>query len=156
MTQMENEIVKALNIYYKTEGIKALAHRLFQSRFSRGQFCDFLSDSLDKKYYFAAECKSINASKYKSLNFKSRFSESDGIHQLDKEHFFIEQTGRRGYLIVECRLGPGKPKECYFIDMNEVYNIWTSGEKSLKMKDIISYPKLKRKKNLYVVDEEIF
>ena len=153
---MENEIVKSFNLYYKNNNIKALAHRLYQSRFSRGQFCDFLSDSIDSKYYFAAECKSIDFTKYKSLNFKSRFSEANGIHQLEREHFFMEQTGRKGYLIVECRMGPGKPKECYFINMNFVYNIWKSGEKSLKRKDIIKYPKLKREKGIYIIDEKIF
>jgi hypothetical protein len=156
MTEMENSLVKSFNLFYKNNNIKALAHRLFQNKYSRGQYCDFLSDSSSKKYYFACECKSIDFTKYKSLNFKSRFSEADGIHQLDREHFFVEQTGRKGYLAVECRMGPGKPKECYFINMDFVYDLYKSGEKSLKKKDIISYPKLDRKKSLYLIDEKIF
>jgi len=49
-------------------------------------------------------------------------------------------------------MGPGKPRECYIVDMNEVYNKWKSGEKSLK--NITSYNKLKREKGRYVISEE--
>jgi hypothetical protein len=156
MTTMENEITKALNLYYRQNKIKALAHRLYQSEFSRGQFADFLSDSRLEKFYFACECKSIDYTKYNSLNFKSRFSESDGIHQLEKEHFFIEQTGRKGYLAVECRQGPGKTKECYWVDMNYVYNKWKSGEKSLKIKEIRDFPKIERKGGKYLINDDLF
>ena len=149
---MENEIVKSLNYFYKTNNIKALAHRLYQSQYSRGQWCDILSDSSDKMYYLALECKSIDYTKYKSLNFKSRFSEADGFHQLEREHFFTEQTGRRGFLVVECRMGAGKPRECYIIDMNKVYNLWKSGKKSLK----IEGNKLKRKGGRYIISPETF
>ena len=90
MTAMENEIVKALNTYYKTNNIKALSYRLYQSQYSKGQWCDILSDSLDPKYFLAIECKSIDYTKYKTLNFKSRFSEAEGFHQLEREHFFMK------------------------------------------------------------------
>jgi len=156
MTSMENEIVKAFNLFYRDNGIKALAHRLYQSEYSRGQWCDFLSDSLESKYYFACECKSIDYTKYKSLNFKSRFSEADGVHQLERENFFIEQTGRNGYLAVECRQGAGKSKDCYWIPMEYVYNKFKEGEKSLKIKEIMSFPKMERKKSKYLVSEELF
>lgn len=152
MTAMENEIVKALNTYYKTNNIKALSYRLYQSQYSKGQWCDILSDSLDPKHFLAIECKSIDYTKYKTLNFKSRFSEAEGFHQLEREHFFTEQTGRKGLLIIECRMGPGKPREAFVVDMIHVYNLWKSGEKSLK--NITSYNKLKREKGRYVISEE--
>lgn len=154
MTNQENEIVKAFNLFYKSNNIKALAHRLYQSQYSRGQWCDFLSDSSEKKFYFACECKSIDYTKYKTLNFKSRFSEADGVHQLEREHFFTEQTGRSGYLAVECRNGAGKSKECYWIDLDFVYQKYKSGFKSLKIEEIDSFPKIGRKKGVYVITED--
>jgi len=156
MTGMENEIVKSLNLFYYQNKIKALAHRLYQSQYSRGQWADILSDSSTSKYYFLLECKSINTSKYKTLNFKSRFSESNGVPQLEKEHFFMEQAGRKGFLCIECRMGAGKAKESFFLPLEEVYNKWKSGEKSLKLKEIMSYPKIGRKNGKYLVTDEIF
>jgi len=49
-------------------------------------------------------------------------------------------------------MGPGKPRECYIIDMAHVYDAWKSGQKSLK--NITSYNKLKREKGRYVITEE--
>jgi len=153
---MENEIAKSLNFFYKENNIKALCYRLFQSQYSKGQWADILSDSADKKYYYFLECKSINTAKYGTLNFRSRFSESEGVHQIDKEHFFLDFSGRKGYLVVECREGVGKKRISYFVPFLDVYEKYKSEERSFKVKEIMTYPKCVRVKGKYEINEEIF
>jgi hypothetical protein len=153
----ENDIVNALNFYYNKNKIKALAYRLFQAEYSKGQNCDVVSDSGKKKYYLAIECKTINANKYKTFNFRSRTSQSEsGIHQFQKELIFSERTGRKGLLLIELRNGAGKPKLCYFIPMKDAYEAWKSGKKSFSLKEIQSYPSIGRKKGNYIIEDYIF
>jgi hypothetical protein len=157
MTQMEANLVRSLNSFFMEQKIKAFAFRQYQVKFGLGQVADILCDSLDKRFYSMIEAKSMDTSTgVKTFNFKSRFDESKEGFQLARENAFCELTGRKGILALELRNGVGKSRDCYFIPLCEVYDLWKSGEKSLKMKDIISYPKLKRKKSLYVVDDEIF
>jgi hypothetical protein len=153
----ENEIVNALNFFYIKNQIKAQAYRLYQAEFSPGQHCDIVSDSANSKYYLALECKTMNSSKYKTFNFKSRTSQTDdGIHQFEREFKFAERTGRRGFLLIELRMGAGKPKMCYFIPMKDAFETRQSGKKSYKLSEIQSYPSLSREKGKYVVEDSIF
>ena len=157
MTQMEANLVNSLNSFFIKENIKAFAYRQYQSKFGRGQVADILCDSLDKRFYFMIEAKSMNTSKgVKTFNFKARFDESKEGFQLERENAFCDLTGRKGFLVLELRNGAGKSRDCYFIPLDKVYSLWKSGEKSLKMKDIINYKKLKREKGKYIIDEKIF
>jgi hypothetical protein len=139
------------------QNIKAFAFRQYQTKFGLGQVADILCDSLNRKFYSMIEAKSMDTSTgVKTFNFKSRFDESKEGFQLERENAFCELTGRKGILALELRNGAGKTRDCYFIPLSEVYNLWKSGEKSLKMKDIINYPKLKREKGKYIIEDLIF
>jgi len=159
---MENEITKSLNLYYKENRIKAYAYRFPQSGLKRqkgisNQPCDILSDSKNKNFYLAIEAKSMDLSRGKqNLNFKSRFTCTNGTHQIEHESFFCDITGRTGILAVELRYGPGKPKECYFIPMSLVYNKIKNGEKSLKLNEITSSLKINRIRGKYSISKDIF
>ena len=84
MGDFEWALVRALNSFFKKDGIAAIAYRLKQSRFS-GQFTDILVDSRIPEYYLAIECKSLDARKTKSLYFKQHFSFAAGAHQMSRE-----------------------------------------------------------------------
>jgi hypothetical protein len=150
---MEADLVTAFNLFYNEQKILAQAHRLYQSKYGQGQVIDLLSDSRNPLYYLGIECKSCDFSKGQgTLNFKSRFSEG----QIEKEHKFCLRTGRKGLLAVEIRLGAGKSKKMYFAPLKEVYDSWLKGIKSLKLKEIMLYPYLKREKGKYIVTEYFF
>jgi hypothetical protein len=159
---MENEIVKALNFFYHSNNIKAYAYRFPQSerKMQKGvsnQPCDILSDSSNSKYYIAIEAKSMDISdKNQNLNFKSRFTCTNNIHQLEHESFFCELTGRTGWLVIELRRGAGKPRKCHVIDLNSVCHKYKAGEKSLKLVEILTSPEINRVGGKYVVGEELF
>ena len=153
MTQMESALVNSLNSYFKANEILAFAYRQYQSKYGRGQVIDILVDSLDRRFYLAIEAKSMDAAKNGTFNFKSRFDTSKDGFQLEREIAFCNLTGRTGILALELRNGAGKERSCYFIPLEDVYNKWKSGEKSLKLNEIYnnsSYKKLERKKGRYV------
>jgi hypothetical protein len=102
------------------------------------------------------EAKSMDASKYNTFNFKSRFDENRDGFQLEREYAFCQLTGRKGFLALETRNGAGKSRNCYLIPLSEVYEHWRSGEKSLKMNNIVNYPKLKREKGKYIIANNLF
>lgn len=159
---MENEITKALNLFYYSNHIKAYAYRFPQSerKMQKGtpnQPCDILSDSLDRRFYLAIEAKSMDISdRNQNLNFKSRFTCTNNIHQLEHESFFCELTGRTGWLVIELRRGAGKPRKCHVIDLNSACYKHKAGEKSLKLAEILDSPEINRVGGKYVVEEELF
>lgn len=156
MTEMESTLVRAFNFYFQKNNISALAYRLFQSRYSRGQMIDFIIDSSEPKYYCAIEAKSMDASKVGTFNFKSRFDTTEKGFQLDREYAYCKLTGRKGFLAIEMRFGAGKPRECYFLPLEEVYKKYQTGEKSLKTKEIREFPRLERKKGKYEIPKNFF
>jgi hypothetical protein len=131
----EWDLVQALNNHFKGKGIQAKAYRLKQTMYI-SQNLDILSDSADQKYYLGIECKSVNALKYKKVYFSTYFSVSRGIHQLDRIATFLEETGRKGYLAVELRLGGGRKREAYLLDFKDVYDKYKSGVIGLGLDDI--------------------
>lgn len=145
----ENNLVKSFNKYFDKNNIEAFCYRLKQSKYV-DQFIDLLVDSKTSKYYLAVECKSI---KTKKLYFNSHFNGD----QIDRENYFINKTGRTGYLAIEFRLGVGKSREAYLIPWSLVYQRYILfKETSLKKYNGFSYEecktlgkKLKREKGLY-------
>lgn len=120
MSSFERDIARCLNEYFLRIGAKGYAYRLKQSKFNT-QYVDVLSDSLDPRYYLAIECKSLKGNK---LYFTQHFHEDkNGVHQVDAISSFIEKTGRKGFLAVEFRAGPGKPKEAYLLPWDIVIEI---------------------------------
>jgi len=99
-------MVQSLNSFFKSGDRTGKAYRLKQTRY-QSQFLDILVDSKDTRYYLGIECKSINAVKYKKLYWATYFSQAGGVHQLDRIAKFLHETGRKGFLAVELRNGPG-------------------------------------------------
>lgn len=147
MTTMERELVNSFNLFYFNNKIRAFAFRLNQGLYYNEQLSDFLSDSLNKDYYFAVEAKSINSFKYKTFNFKSRFSEG----QLFREVKYCDLVGRQHFTAIELREGRGKLRTCHFIKSKEIIKMINNGEKSLKIDDIKNYPGLIKKKGQYII-----
>ena len=83
MTEFERVLVQSFNEYFDETGIKGVAHRLKQHRFTP-QFLDVLVDSLDPDYYMGIECKSISVDKgAKALYFTQHFTtDKNGSHQI--------------------------------------------------------------------------
>ena len=120
MSSFERDIARCLNDFFERNGARGYAYRLKQSKFST-QYVDVLSDSLDPRYYLAIECKSL---KSKKLYFTQHFHEDkDGVHQVDAISYFIQKTGRKGFLAVEFRAGAGRPKEAYLLPWDIVIEI---------------------------------
>jgi hypothetical protein len=164
MTQMESEIVNALNTYYKSRNISAEAYRLNQSfvvdkngvpQTGQPQKIDIISDSINPNYYLGIECKSVDLKNgTKVFNFKSRFSSSSGGFQLIREHNFCRRTGRYGVLAVELR-GVTK-RELYLLPLDYVYETYKNDSPGIKITRIRQFPSVERVKGKYLIDEEFF
>ncbi|NYT06563.1 MAG: Holliday junction resolvase [Methanomicrobiales archaeon] len=117
MSDFEREVASCLNDFFEKHQIRGFAYRLKQSKFST-QYVDLLVDSLDPRYYCAIECKSIRG---KKLYFSQHFhADKNGMHQIDAISDFLTKTGRRGYLAVEFRSGPGRALEAFLYPWDEV------------------------------------
>jgi Holliday junction resolvase len=121
MSDFERDIVHCFNTFLGERTTRGFAYRLKQSKFNT-QYVDVLVDSLDPRLYLAIECKSIRG---KKIYFSQHFHEDKNkVHQVDAISEFLEKTGRRGYLAVEFRAGPGKPKEAYLLPWAEVRRLY--------------------------------
>jgi Holliday junction resolvase len=117
MGSFERDIVHCLNNFFTARFQRGFAYRLKQSKFNT-QYVDVLVDSLDPRYYLAIECKSI---KGKKIYFSQHFhADKNNVHQVDSISDFLEKTGRRGFIAVEFRAGPGRPKEAYLLSWDAV------------------------------------
>lgn len=150
MGDFEWALTSALNSFFETEGIAAIAYRLKQSRFA-SQVMDILVDSRYPEYYLAIECKSLDARKAKTLYFTQHFSSTAGGHQLSRETEFLARSGRQGILAVELRYGVGKPRMAYFIPWGQVYQSYEAGRVGLTLEKIETNPALERKGGAYEI-----
>lgn len=129
----ENGLVSALNRYYDENGLKGLAYRRKQHRFT-SQFIDIMMDSAEEDIPDAAiEHKSFKTKSSNKLYFSQHFSsgtEDDFLkstHQVDRVEEFRHKTGYDVYLGVEVRRGPGKAIQLYMVPWRVVverYNTW--------------------------------
>jgi len=146
-------MVQALNAFFKSGSRTGKAYRLKQTRY-QSQFLDILVDSKDTRHYCGIECKSINAVKYKKLYWATYFSMAGGIHQLDRISKFLQETGRKGFLAVELRNGPGHKREAYLLPFTWVYDQFKSGMNGLSVEDVKKNgTRLLRKGGAYEVKE---
>jgi len=123
LSDFEREIVACLNRFFDTGKRQGFAYRLKQHKFS-SQYVDVLVDSLDPRYYCAIECKSIHGRK---LYFSQHFhNDRKGVHQVEAISTFLARTGRRGYLAIEFRFGPGKAREAYLIPWGALVGFYQS------------------------------
>jgi len=153
MVDFEWELVDALNRFFEVEGVRAIAYRLKQSRYTP-QVVDLLVDSPHPEYYMAIECKSVDARKAKTLYFTQHFSVAGGAHQIDRADQFLLKSGRRGLLAVELRRGPGRPKAAHFVSWEEVLQRFRSKEAGLPVERIETFPVVKRRGGCYLLSEE--
>ena len=153
MTEFERELVNSFNSYIKENGIRAISYRLKQHRFTP-QFLDVLVDSLNPDLYLGIECKSISVEKgANALYFTQHFTvDKNGIHQIDRISEYLNRSGRRGFLAVELRLGPGHGREAYMVPWNELKNKYLTHNLKLTLEEIRSFPEIKREGKDYKIN----
>ncbi|WP_348304203.1 hypothetical protein [Methanothrix sp.] len=150
MGDFEWAMVNSLNSFFESEGIKAIAYRLRQSRFAT-QLADILVDSKIAEYYLAIECKSLDARKTRSLYFKQHFSEASGGHQIERETDFIIRSGRQGILAVELRYGVGKSRTAHLIPWGQIFDRYNEGGAGITLQEVQVNPPLERRGGAYEI-----
>ncbi|WGI17441.1 hypothetical protein [Methanonatronarchaeum sp. AMET-Sl] len=147
MTEFERDLVKSFNSFFEREGVRAIAYRRKQHRFS-SQFVDILVDSIKPEFYIAIENKSISTAKgAKKLYFSQHFSENQ-VERIDK---FLNKSGRRGYLAVELKQGRGNPRKAFLIPWDEVITRYKDGENGFGVNEIKEFREIKRNGKKYRV-----
>ncbi|HEY3360788.1 MAG TPA: hypothetical protein VGK06_02900 [Methanosarcina sp.] len=153
MTEFERMLVNSFNAYIEENGIRAISYRLKQHRFTP-QFLDVLVDSLNPDLYLGIECKSISVEKgANALYFSQHFTvDKNGVHQVERISDYLDKSGRRGFLAVELRLGPGHGREAYMVPWNELKKKYYTQNLKLTLEEIRSFPEIKREGKDYKVD----
>lgn len=153
MTEFERELVKSFNTYFEESGIKGIAFRLKQHRFTH-QYLDVIVDSLHPDYYLGIECKSISTDKgVKALYFTQHFTtDKQGLHQVERMSDYLRLSGRKGFLAVELRQGIGKARIAFAIPWKMVTDRFEAGESGFKVDEILEFPKIKRAGILYIIE----
>jgi Holliday junction resolvase len=149
MSDFERDIVHCFNNFLSERTTRGFAYRLKQSKFNT-QYVDVLVDSLDPRFYLAIECKSIRG---KKLYFSQHFHEDKHkVHQVDAISDFLEKTGRKGYLAVEFRSGPGKAKEAYLLSWSDVRKLYGQSP-GISIEEFRSGISLSRDGECYILDD---
>ncbi len=153
MTEFERMLVNSFNAYIEEKGVRAISYRLKQHRFTP-QFLDVLVDSLNPDLYLGIECKSISVDKgANALYFSQHFTvDKRGIHQIERISDYLNKSGRRGFLAVELRLGPGHGREAYMVPWNELEKKYLTQNLKLTVQEIRSFPEIKREGKDYRVN----
>lgn len=153
MTEFEHMLVNSFNAYIEENGIRAISYRLKQHRFTP-QFLDVLVDSLNPDLYLGIECKSISVDKgANALYFSQHFTvDKNGLHQIERISNYLNKSGRRGFLAVELRMGPGHGREAYMIPWNELAKKYFDKDLKLTLQEIRNFPEIKRQGKDYRVD----
>lgn len=153
MTEFEHMLVNSFNAYIEENGIRAISYRIKQHRFTP-QFLDVLVDSLNPDLYLGIECKSISVDKgANALYFSQHFTvDKNGIHQIERISDYLNKSGRRGFLAVELRMGPGHGREAYIVPWNELEKKYFAPDLKLTLQEIRSFPEIKREGKDYRVD----
>lgn len=153
MTEFERELVRSFNNYFKENGIKGIALRLKQHRFTH-QYLDVIVDSLHPDYYLGIECKSISIDKgAKALYFTQHFTTNkQGSHQVERMSNYLRLSGRKGFLAVELRQGVGKGRIAFSIPWKAVTDKFEAGESGFKIDEILVFPEIKRAGALYMIE----
>ena len=151
MPDFEWELVAAINRFFEASGMRGLAYRLKQSRYTP-QVVDLLVDSPDPAYYLAIECKSIDARKAKTLYFTQHFSAAGGVHQMERIDQFIDRTGRRGFLAVELRRGAGRAKTAHLLPWYAAMEAFRSESPGIPVERIEAIAPLGRRDGGYLIE----
>ncbi|MDF1557289.1 MAG: hypothetical protein P1P80_03800 [ANME-2 cluster archaeon] len=153
MTEFERQLVKSFNIFFHENGIKGIAFRLKQHRFTH-QYLDIVVDSLHPDYYLGIECKSISTDKgAKALYFTQHFTiDKQGAHQVDRMSDYLRLSGRKGFLAVELRQGVGKGRVAFAIPWKVVAERFEADEKGFRVDEIREFPEIERVDRLYRIE----
>lgn len=153
MTEFERQLVQSFNSFFQENGIKGIAFRLKQHRFTH-QYLDVIVDSLNPDYYLGIECKSISTDKgAKSLYFTQHFTtDKQGAHQVDRMSDYLNRSGRKGFLAVELRPGSGRERTAYAIPWKVVASRFDKKENGFKVDEIMGFPQIERAGSLYKID----
>ena len=150
MNDFERTLVKSFNESFKESDTLALAYRLKQSRFAT-QHLDILVDSGNPDLYLGVECKSISVEKGASaLYFSQHFTvDKKGVHQIERISEFLRQTGRRGFLAVELRMGGGHSKQAFLMPWAVVEKQYREKAVKVSIEQIKTHTELKRRGKTY-------
>ena len=152
MTEFERSLVNSFNRFFRSEGIRGIAYRRKQHRFS-SQFVDILVDSFNPDYYLAIENKSLKTSTSDKLYFSQHFSKNEEGHQVERIDNFIHRSGRRGFLAVELRRGCGKPRKAFMIPWDEILERYEGDSTGLSVDEIKKFPEIRRDSAEYLVEK---
>lgn len=153
MTEFERQLVKSFNSYFKEKGIKGIAFRLKQHRFTH-QYIDVIVDSLHPDYYLGIECKSISTDKgTKVLYFTQHFTtDKQGVHQVDRMSEYLRLSGRKGFLAVELRQGAGRRRTAFAIPWRVVAERFEANKSGFKVDEIRKFPEIERNGSFYLIE----
>jgi Holliday junction resolvase len=147
----ESLLVRSLRHYYTDNHINAFVERRPQTRY-RKQYIDIIVDSAEAGY-LAIECKSTSG---KYLNFLSNFhTVEDGlnhVHQVETISYYLNKTGRVGYLAVELKMKGREGNKCYFLPWGDVLARFNNGSKGYNVKEIKQYPRCVKDKQTKLYD----
>jgi len=144
----ESLLVRSLTNYFSTNNISAFTERRPQTKY-RKQFVDIVIDS-PSVGYLAIECKSTST---KYLYFSSQFHTEQGLnhtHQVETISWYLNKTGRVGYLAVEQRQRKGN--QFSLIPWTDVATRFNSGFKGYKLDELRSYPRAAKDKRTKLYD----
>lgn len=150
----ERSLVSALNVMYIDYDIDAIAYRRWAPPRVE-QEMDIVSDSVEGKYYFAVECKSVDGRKTDTLYWTQHFSSTPAGHQIDRECSWLRMTGRTGYLAVEIRSGSGSAREAYLYPYQQLARIKKSTALGISLDRIRSGVRLGRVGTQYTIDPDM-
>ena len=144
----ESLLVRSLRHYFDTSYIRAYVERRPQTRYKK-QFVDIVIDS-PTLGYLAIECKSVKGA---YLNFKSNFHTEQGLnhtHQVETISWYLNKTGRNGYLAVESRAPKGN--QFSLIPWTDVATRFNSDSKGYKLEELRGYPRALKDKRTKLYD----
>ena len=150
----ERKIVHAFNDYADNYDKKLIAYRHLQTRYVP-QLFDVLVDSRGNEFYFAIECKSVQASQTQGIYFKQHFSATKGVHQLVREDAWLNLSGRNGVLAVEVRGRPGKRAKAFFVPWITVMANFNAGRVGLPSDLITGCPCCVSAGGKYLIDDDL-
>jgi len=154
-SDFERMLTQSLNRYFDSEGIKGIAVRQKQIKYSEQGF-DILVDSRDPLYYLAIECKSVDGRKTKALYFSQHFNHCGGVCQVERETEYLNRSGRFGLLAVEVRKGPGKARRAYLVPWSHVSAQFVYCRKGILGDVITSYPEVPYHQGKYWFSDSLF
>jgi hypothetical protein len=136
--QFESELCTKINQVFLESDIRAVAYRHFEYKMNE-QLFDIFVDTRGVEFYLAIECKSMDYSKNKSINFRHAFHTIDEDGQIPREDHFLWQSGRAGIIALELRNYNANKKIMVLLGWPAIYKPWKEGKKSIDLKDLSSY-----------------